>query len=83
MYEVGRQVAEILGVENNNHIECWESHLGLPTPVLKCILDYYGINWEVSNDKPFNIFLGYQTSQILEEYIKEYLWWYHGTIVKP
>jgi hypothetical protein len=83
MYEIGRQVAEILGVENDICIECWESHLGLPTPVLKCVIDYYGINWEVSNDKPFNIFLGYQTSQILEEYIKEYLWWYHGMIVKP
>lgn len=81
MYEVGRQVAEILGVEDNNRIECWESHLGLPTPVLKSVIDYYGIKWEISNDKPFNIFLGYQTSQFLEEYIKEYLWWYHGTIV--
>lgn len=78
MHEIGRQIAEIMGIDDVVDLNCYESKLGLPTPVLKCVADHYGLNWKRPNDRQKNLLLGYSTDNDLEEYIKEYLWWYYG-----
>ena len=78
MHEIGRQIAEIMGIDDIVDLNCYESQLGLPTPVLKCVVNYYGLNWKIPNDRQKNLLLGYSTDNDLEEYIKEYLWWYYG-----
>lgn len=81
MYEIGRRIAEIMGIDDVVDLNCYEPQLGLPTPVLRCVADYYGLKWKIPNDRQKNLLLGYSTDNDLEEYVKEYLWWYCGIAV--
>ena len=76
MKEVGRQLAERMGLSDIND-ENYESSLGLRVPVLNCILTYYNLEFEVCSEVR-NEYLGKRVVEEIDDYIKAYLWWYHG-----
>jgi len=81
MAEVCRQVAALLGIESVEDNCFCAKELGNPVPILKCVRDYYGLEWDVPSYKQENVFLGYHADINLAEYIKEYVWWFYGIVL--
>lgn len=78
MKEVGRQVADIIGLDDICDKE-YESKLGLMAPVLNCISEHFGLKFEVSCEIREE-YLGKRTVSEPDDYIRAYCWWYHGKI---
>lgn len=76
MKEVGKQLAELLGLSDIND-ENYESSLGLRVPVLDCISMHFNLDFEVCSEVRSE-YLGKRVVQEIDDYIKAYLWWYHG-----
>lgn len=84
MLEVGNQVAKMLGVKSCDEKEIEENALSitLTMPVLKCVQRYFQLEWELPNNKQYNLFVGNHTEENVAEYIKEYIWWYYGVVIE-
>lgn len=79
MEEICHQIANrlnIVGKKSNTKHE-----MGFPSPVLKCVKDYYGINYTVPDYKLTPRFLNSSAEIDLAEYIKEYIWWFYGVML--
>uniref|UniRef100_UPI0040572634 WcbI family polysaccharide biosynthesis putative acetyltransferase n=1 Tax=Acetatifactor sp. TaxID=1872090 RepID=UPI0040572634 len=81
MYEVGRQVALLLGITALPDISKLQIRLGTPSPMPKNVKDYFNMAWEWECDKPKNFLGDYDSVENLAGYIRGYLWWYHGIVV--
>lgn len=76
MKEVGRQIAPLLGLSDIDD-EGYEPDLGLKVPVMKGITEYFGLDFQVSCERRREYF-GKMAESDIDDYIRAYLWWYHG-----
>lgn len=78
MGEVGRQVAEILNITDIDDTD-YEPNLGLQVPILNSVSKYFKFNFKLPKEQRKSI-LGKRITSEIDDYIKAYLWWYHGKI---
>lgn len=79
MKEVGRQVANILGL-NDIDDENYESTMGICVPILQDVLNYFDLNFIVSRELEKE-YLGKRVVLEVDDYIRAYLWWYHEIVL--
>ncbi len=78
MREIGRQVAEMLNINDIDDSE-YEAKLGIPVPLLPKIKEHYGINYK-DNEEIRKCFLRGNSSDVLQ-YMRAYMWFYHGYVI--
>lgn len=79
MKEVGRQVADILGLDDIDD-EYYESEMGIRVPILQDVLNYFDLDFVVSRELAKE-YLGKRVEVELDDYIRAYLWWYHKIVI--
>lgn len=75
--EIVRRLALYLNIEDVDLSDDSFPKLGLPTPVLSCVKEYFGFQWTVPNDKSKNILCSWKITDELKEYIREYIWCFY------
>ena len=76
--EIVRRLALYLNIDDIDLSDDSFPKLGLPTPVLGCVKEYFGFEWRVPNDKMKNMLCTWKEDDELKEYIREYVWCFYG-----
>ena len=86
MIEIGRQVLELLNLENDIDVSMYMSELGMPTPLSMRVKDYWKIDYkkdmESRKSYMFTTEQEYDEDVYLRQYIMEYVWWLYGIKLK-
>ena len=75
MKHIGRYVANVIGVDDINDEDYYSGLGGVSSPVIDCVKQHFKIEYEFPVET--KAFLGNDISDLENEYIKNYCWWYH------
>lgn len=75
-----KEVAERLEIKDAVEDGC-KYQLGIPVPMLPCVRAYFNISYEEKHLDSNIQYLKKEVENPLYDYIRAYVWWYHGMII--